>query len=118
MQNNKIEILAACLLAASLASCKSMFETERNPAHEYFEYVMTSKIGMKYDDPPAYTGIDTDQLVSSNALANGNLENGYRLNNSCTYFFEINPNTSKIVGWRYKGSETDCSIAPPPKPKK
>lgn len=111
-------IVVASFLVASLASCASMFETERNVAHEYFEYIMSTKVGMKYDDPPSYTGIDTDQFISSNALANGNMENGYRLNKGCTYYFEINPNTSKIVGWRYKGSENDCAITPPPPPPK
>ncbi len=117
MQNNKRRIFAACFLVASLASCKSVFHTEGDIRHEYFEYVMTSKIGMKYDDPPSYTGIDPEQFVGSNALLNGHMENGYRLNKSCTYYLEIDPNTSKIVGWRYKGSEKDCAITPP-KPQK
>lgn len=114
MPSTNKRVIAACFLVTLLASCKSMFESEKNVGHEYFEYVMSTKIGMKYDDPPSYTGLDPDQFVSSAALLNGNLENGYRLNQGCTYYFEINPNTSKIVRWRYKGSEDACSITPPP----
>lgn len=71
---------------------------------------MRSKIGMHYDDPPEFTGINTEQFISSVILLNGNMENGYRHRRSCIYYFEINPDTRKIVGWRYTGTERDCSI--------
>lgn len=106
-------IVAACFLVASLAACKTVFHSERNVAHEYFEYVMTSKIGMLYDDPPSVTGINTEQLMSSNILSNGHMENGYRFSDACVYYFEIDPNTRKILSWRYMGSEEDCAITPP-----
>lgn len=111
------KVVAACFLVAALPACNIMPHSETNLAHEYFEYVMTSKIGMNYDDPPSVTGINAEQLMSSNILSNGHLENGYRFSDACVYYFEINPDTRKILSWRYMGSEEDCSITPP-KPQK
>lgn len=87
-----------------------MFAPPVDIPHEKFEAQMRSKVGMFYDDPASFTGINTEQFISSNALLNGNMENGYRYRGSCVYYFEINPNTRKIVGWRYTGTERDCSI--------
>lgn len=103
-------ILATCFLVASLSACSSIFQTPADIHHENFKRLMESKIGMNYDDPPSFTGINTEQLYSSVILLNGNLENGYRHRGSCVYFFEINPDTHKIVKWRFEGSTKDCSI--------
>ena len=51
-------------------------------------------------------------LVDIQLLENSNTENKYRFRGSCVYFFEIEKNTNIIVGWRFEGSEKDCSIAP------
>lgn len=112
MKNNNRVILAACFLVASLSACSSMFQPPVDVPHENFKLLMKNKIGMKYDDPPDFTGIDTEQFISSNALLNGNMENGYRYRRSCVYFLEIDPDTHKIVGWRFEGSTSDCSVAP------
>lgn len=87
-----------------------MFGPPADVHHENFKRLMQSKIGMNYDDPPSFTGINTEQLYSSFILLNGNLENGYRHRGSCVYFFEINPDTHKIVKWRFEGRTKDCSI--------
>jgi hypothetical protein len=105
------KIIAICVLVVFLSSCSSLFEPPVNPAHANFERIMKSKIGKKYDDPPNFAG-NPEQLVSSITQLNGNMVNGYRLNPSCIYYFEINPDTRKIVGWRYTGSKQDCVIAP------
>jgi len=89
-----------------------MFSPPVYMPHEKFVQQMRSKIGMYYDDPPSHTGINTEHFISSNILLNGNMENGYRHQGSCIYYFEINPDTRKIVGWRYTGTEFDCSIYP------
>lgn len=89
-----------------------MFLPPEEAAHEKFKLLMESKIGMKYDDPPSATGINTEQFVSSMILLNRNMENGYIYRRSCVYFLEINPDTHKIVGWRFEGSTSDCSVLP------
>jgi len=49
-------------------------------------------------------------------LPNGNMEeewiSGY-VTNRCREFYEYDPRTSIIVGWRFEGSKADCiSVAP------
>jgi hypothetical protein len=73
---------------------------------------MNDKIGRSIDSPPELTGINPQQLLSSSILTNGNMENGYEFRGTCRYFFEINPQTRKIVSWRFEGAERDCSITP------
>ena len=106
MRNISGILLAACLLLPSLASCSSV------TPHENFMAHMSSKIGMSIDSPPKVTGINPERLISSSILRNGNFENGYRYRGTCQYFFEIDQQTRKIVGWRFEGSERDCEIAP------
>jgi hypothetical protein len=45
-------------------------------------------------------------------MLNGNIENEYRFRGTCRYFYEIEPKTGRIVGWRFEGSERDCEIIP------
>lgn len=103
-------IFAVCFLAASLSACGSMLGPPVNEGHERFEAQMRAKIGMFYDDPASFTGINTKGFVSSNILLNGHMENGYKHRGSCIYYFEIDPESRKIVGWRYEGTENDCSV--------
>lgn len=117
-------ILVACFLVVSESGCTKkmlnrMIGYEEPPqvvkhnavsSHEKFMRLMKNKVGMKYDDPPSVTGINTQQLISSNILLNGNMENGYQYRGSCVYLLEINPDTQKIVKWRFEGSVQDCSI--------
>jgi hypothetical protein len=51
-------------------------------------------------------------VFNSKTLFNGNIENQYRYRGTCRYFFEVDPKTRKIVGWRFEGSERDCEIVP------
>ena len=80
--------------------------------HQNFKMHMENKIGMSIDAPPAKTGIDPADLVSTRALPNGNFENGYQYGKTCRYFFEVNSKTRVVVAWRFEGSEEDCAIVP------
>lgn len=99
-------ILTGCLLLLSVSSCGSV------TPHENFKNTMSYSVGKSIDDPPRITGAYPDALVSSKILPNGNIENQYRWRGTCRYFFEIDQQTHKIVGWRFEGSERDCEIVP------
>jgi len=111
MHSTRIKVIAACLVLLFLSACGLMPKPPTNPAHENFKRIMSGKVGKKYDDPPNFAGTQ-EQIVSSITQLNGTMVNGYRLNASCVYYFEINPDTRKILGWRYKGKDDDCVIAP------
>jgi len=64
-------------------------------------------------DKPREPGVALPKyLLGSRTLQNGNIENEYQDRGTCRYFFEFNPETRIIVGWRYEGSEKDCAIVP------
>lgn len=105
MRNIGGMILAGCLLLPSLASCSSV------TPHENFRGHMSHNVGKSIDDPNT-NWVIPKYLIDSKTLPNGNIENGYRFRGTCRYFFEFDPNTRRIVGWRFEGSEGDCIINP------
>lgn len=89
----------------SLAACAS-------GPHQNFKNIMDAKIGRDADLPAALAARNRETQVGVRTLLNGNLEEGYRLNRTCRYYFEIDKATRKIVSWRYEGSEQDCIVVP------
>ena len=80
--------------------------------HENFKEHMESNIGSSIDKPQEPGVAIPKYLLNSTALPNGNIENGYQYRGTCRYFFEFDPNTRIILGWRFEGSKTDCAIVP------
>ena len=102
----KPALLATSLLClCSLSSCKSI------SPHENFKAHMTNNIGRSMDDARTQW-VSPDALVDTKKLANGNLENQYRWQGTCRYFFEFDPKTRFIVNWRFEGTQQGCGIVP------
>jgi hypothetical protein len=80
------------------------------PTHEDFRLHMDDSIGKSVDDPRTRWA-RPDALVDSRPLANGNVENQYRWQRNCRYFFEIDPETRIIQAWRFEGRRMDCAVA-------
>jgi len=62
-------------------------------------------------------GMYSSPPLSIKQLPNGNMEEeriaGYGNRDRCREFYEYDPRTSIIVGWRFEGSKADCiSVAP------
>ncbi len=89
-----------------LSSCSAL------TPHENFKAHMDFNMGSSIDEPREAGVALSKYLLSSRTLLNGNIENKYRHVRSCRYFFEYNPETRNIVGWRFEGSQPDCVIAP------
>lgn len=81
-------------------------------AHENFNMILGQSVGKSIDAPPTLTNAYSRRLLRSDILENGNVENEYRYRGSCRYFYEIDPKTRLIVGFRFVGSEADCAIEP------
>jgi len=99
-------------LILALSSCANLFGPT---PHENFQNHMMLAVGVRLDNP--YTWADPNRLVSESQLLNGNIENEYILMSvgpqaNCRYFYEYDPETRIIVGWRFEGSEEDCVVNP------
>lgn len=94
------------LILLAPPSCGSM------TPHENFKAHMASNVGSLIDNPRE-PGVALDKyLLGSRILPNGNIENEYQDRGSCHYFFEFDPKTRIIIGWRFEGSERDCAVVP------
>ena len=83
----------------------------KNP-HENFKEILYGTIGHSVDNVPPYQWPQKSKLIDSKQLLNGNIENKYRHEGTCIYFFEVDPKTRTIVGARFEGKEPDCVINP------
>lgn len=113
MQRWPVAVLKMCvsygaiaLMWMPLAGCSSV------TPHQNFSKTMRLDIGKSVDDPTLSGWMQSQRLIGHQTLPNGNVENAYRFRGTCRYFYEINPKTRIIVGWRFEGSERDCEIVP------
>lgn len=98
-------LLFGGLLMPMVSSCAAL------SPHENFKGHMRGNVGKKIDGPSTLW-VKPDRYVGTRQLSNGNTEKEYKLRGTCRYFFEFNPETRVIVGWRFEGSEKDCAIVP------
>lgn len=81
--------------------------------HQNFMEIYDHQVGKTIDDPSSYIARYPQEIVGSRDLPNGNKEIEFlRSASECRVFFEVDPHTRKIVGWRYEGSDETCSIPP------
>ena len=80
--------------------------------HENYWGLMNANVGSKIDKPFAAGSANPNFLMESRRLPNGNIENKYKYIRSCRTFFEFDPKTRIIVGWRFEGKTSDCVIFP------
>lgn len=99
-------MVTVVLMLLSLPSCSSV------TPHENFKAHMASNVGSPIDKPREPGIALAKYFLGSRVLPNGNIENEYQDRGTCRYFFEFNPKTRIIVGWRFEGSERDCEVVP------
>ncbi len=80
--------------------------------HENFRLIHDHVVGKSIDLPPRAIKAYPEDLISTTVLPSGNIENQYQFRGTCRYFYEVNPKTRIIMGWRFEGSERDCEIVP------
>lgn len=78
--------------------------------HENFKGHMTHAVGQRIG--VALWSKAYYKPITTKRLQDGNMENEYEFRGTCRYFFEFDPKTQIIVGWRFTGSEEDCVIGP------
>lgn len=99
------------LYSISIISCA----IGANWPHENFKAIYSGKIGESIDNPELLAGGYPKKKVGSRNLPNGNIETEYRMKNPwgvCRIYYEVNPATRIIVGWRYDGTTKACSNPP------
>ena len=99
---------AVITLGASLAACAS------GNSNENFKNIMSGQVGRTTDDPDIERNRYRNLQVGTKMLPNGNAEEQFKSGRGlrCRVFFEIDNKAAKIVGWRYEGSDEDCTITP------
>ncbi len=84
--------------------------------HEAFKTMYGSQVGLKADDPDnSWLARYPQNVIARHRLPNGNIEIEYRARTAvrgCRVFYELQANSRVIVGWRFKGSEEDCTWVP------
>jgi hypothetical protein len=93
--------LALCLLVAACA---------QTPPGAAFDKQLQAEVGKSARDPKAMRFRYLSRLVRTRELANGNLEEEYFPGDRCTFYFEIDPRTSKIVRARIDQFEKYCIV--------
>jgi hypothetical protein len=106
--NNEKGFLLLAILTTQLMACGNPFTA----GHRNFKDHMQLQVGRSTEHPYAYTKQYRDSHVSTRILANGNVEEEYKVGRGwkCRVFFEIDKKTSTIVSWRYEGDEDVCVI--------
>ena len=104
---DKCKVLFLCayllVLSASLSACLNI---SLDP-HEAFKNNFHRFLGKSIDNSSSFL---THGLVSSKKLYNGNIENKYRSHGTCHYYFEYDPKTKIIIGWRFTGKKEHCTL--------
>jgi hypothetical protein len=71
---------------------------------------MQSNIGKIFGEDQRH-GMTPQALIKIRVLDDGKVEREYEALRSCRLFFIVNPITNIVEGWRYEGSDKDCSIS-------
>ena len=84
-------------------------------SHANFKNHWNSEVGRHTYDKDAYMTRYGKAPLDTTRLPNGNIEEKYaagiwRWGGPCYVYLEIQPETKRIVGWRYEGSKESCRI--------
>jgi len=90
----------ACLL---LTGCQAFIYPQAAPYRNFHASEFRGDIANLPPDPP-------EVLLGYATLPNGHIENKMGSRGQCIFIFEVDPNSRRIVGWRfeYKENEQDC----------
>jgi hypothetical protein len=92
--------------ASILVACSVLF----HDPHENFLKINQSEVGKYAWDSNTTPGRIRSSRIGERTLPNGNREIGFRHIRSCRYYYEVEKDTQRIVGWRWEGKKEDCSI--------
>ena len=92
--------------------CTLLLACAGGRAHDNFKGRMERHVGRSIEDPNNSMNRYPENRGTSTNLPNGNIEQQYHFSPSCKVYFEIDKASQKIIGWRYDGNETDCTLEP------
>lgn len=93
--------LALALLSVALFSCAHV------ASHEAFLSMHNNRVGRNFDKL-VYHIYHINRYADSRFLPNGNVEYGFRWGVKCRVYYEVSPETRRIVNWRWEG--TACVV--------
>lgn len=80
--------------------------------HDNFVSLMNHNFGSSLDAPRVSGSTHPKYLITTRSLPDGQAENEYRGRGTCKKFFQFDPKTRIITGFRFEGSDSDCAIVP------
>jgi hypothetical protein len=99
------------MFGIALAVCASNGGCAMHP-HENFLAVNQKHVGRLDDNPGYWKNRYPEMMVGSKVLPNGHVEEQFAWSPRCQVYFEIDKASHVIVGWRFEGSEQECSLRP------
>lgn len=77
--------------------------------------IMNGTVGENIDQMQPFDPGSKEKLIDTKIMPNGNLENKYFWKHplgTCTYIYEIDSKTNKILSWRIEGNPDGCIVNP------
>lgn len=90
------------LSVAVLFSCTSP------PTHERFVRHRNDEVGIKLEN--LYPSTSVKHYIAGRILPNGNIEYGFKHSRTCRIYYQVDPETRVIVGWRWEGLREHCVV--------
>jgi hypothetical protein len=102
-------------LLACLASCITAAGCSFLSARDDLAKLMDREVGRTPGDLDSYRANFPSLSRGSRKLPNGNLEEEWRagFRDDCPVFFEVDPETRKVLAWRLGLPDDDCILADP-----
>lgn len=104
-------VLSSAVFAALLAGCGIGVSYSTEDRHEAFKVMYSRQVGLNADDPDrSWLARYPEDIIDKRVLPNGNTEVEFAPTHwpHCRVFYEVDPETRIIVGWRFEGSKQDC----------
>jgi len=84
-------------------------------ARDDLAQLMDREVGRTADDLDSYRANFRELRRGARELPNGHLEEEWRtgFRDNCPVFFEVDPASGKVLGWRFGLPDDDCILAQP-----
>ena len=102
--------LPLVFIVIGLAGCVGVYYP--GACHDNFKTLHQASVGQSIENPNNWFFRYRAYYSEYQTLPNGHVEYVTKRRGSCRGFYEIDPKSETVVGWRFEGSTEDCAICP------